>query len=99
MVANNAFMIKEMQEKVRKQDKIEIAKILSVFLENLFHWQSQSTTSVESVTGRWFTEESMYQITDSILKYNGEYTIDYKKKYTHIKKAPSATEKFNTVLN
>ena len=34
MVANNAFMIKEMQEKVRKQDKIEIAKNLMDILDN-----------------------------------------------------------------
>jgi|GEM_PF-3852247 len=34
MVANNAFMIKEMQEKVIKQDKIEIAKNLMDILDN-----------------------------------------------------------------
>lgn len=31
--------------------------------------------------GRWFTEETMYNLADSLMKYNETYTIDYKKKY------------------
>ena len=31
--------------------------------------------------GRWFTEESMYNLADSLMKYNETYTIDYEKKY------------------
>lgn len=31
--------------------------------------------------GRWFPEESMYKVADSLMKYNITYTIDYDKKY------------------
>ncbi|MDD3225217.1 MAG: HRDC domain-containing protein [Clostridium sp.] len=31
--------------------------------------------------GHWFTEECMYKVANSLLKFNGTYTIDYKKKY------------------
>lgn len=31
--------------------------------------------------GRWFTEETMYNLADSLMKYNESYTIDYEKKY------------------
>ncbi|MDR3597702.1 HRDC domain-containing protein [Clostridium sp.] len=31
--------------------------------------------------GRWFPEESMYKLADSLMKYNGIYTVDYEKKY------------------
>lgn len=31
--------------------------------------------------GRWFTEGSMYNLADSLMKYNDTYTIDYEKKY------------------
>jgi hypothetical protein len=83
-VLNSKYAKKELKDHIIKHDQL-INKMKQLHEGN--------------VNGRWFTEESMYQIADSILKYNGEYTIDYKKKYTHIKKAPSATEKFNTVLN
>lgn len=31
--------------------------------------------------GRWFTEETMYNLADSLMKYSDTYTIDYEKKY------------------
>lgn len=35
----------------------------------------------ENKDGHWFTEETMYNIANSLLKYNSTYVIDYEKKY------------------
>lgn len=79
-VLNSKYAKKELKDHIIKHDQL-INKMKQLHEAN--------------GNGRWFTEESMYKVADSILKYNGEYTIDYEKKYIHIKKACSATKNSN----
>lgn len=65
-VINSKYAKKELKEHIIKH-------------EQLINKMKQLQDSNKD--GRWFTEESMYNLADSLMKYNETYTIDYEKKY------------------
>lgn len=65
-VINSKYAKKELKEHIIKHEQL-INKMKQ------FHDANKD--------GRWFTEESMYNVAESLMNYNDTYTIDYEKKY------------------
>ncbi|NFO58525.1 helicase [Clostridium botulinum] len=65
-VINSKYAKKELTEHIIKHEQL-INKMKQLYDSNK--------------DGHWFPEESMYKITDAIMKYNSTYAIDYEKKY------------------
>lgn len=65
-IINSRYAKKEIKEHIIKHDQL-INKMKELAYANR--------------DGYWFTEEKMYSIANTLLKYNSTYTFDYNKKY------------------
>lgn len=65
-VINSKYAKKEIKEHIIKHEQL-INKMKEL--------------SETNKDGHWFTEKAMYNIANSLLKYNGTYTANYEKKY------------------